>query len=192
MDYLIFQLSDLSPEKISTAALSQEELAEASRRGANYAITRALLRQELARRCRTTPESIVFEYGSHGKPQCNLQHFNISHSGDCLCMAFHGADVGVDVERIRTRDFEALGKRFMCPEQYASFCSRGCPEDEFFACWTAAEALVKHAGDTMWNARQYPFIYRRGRMECLYENAPHLHLFTPLPGYAGAIAYTPV
>lgn len=192
MDYLIYQLSDLSPEIIDTSSLSQEELSEASRRGGHYAFIRALLRQEIARRCQVTPNSIDFGYGSHGKPHCNMQHFNISHSGNCLCMAFHSADVGVDVERIRPRDFKALGKRFMCPEQHEQFCTRGCPEAEFFACWTAAEALVKHAGDTMWNARQYPFIYRRGRMECLYENAPHLHLFTPLPGYAGAIAYTPV
>lgn len=191
MNYLIYQLSDLSPEKISTTSLSQEELTEASRRGGNYAIIRALLRQEIARRSQTTPDAIVFEYGPHGKPHCNIQHFNISHSGDCLCMAFHDAAVGVDVERIRTRDFKALGKRFMCPEQWDNFCARSCPENEFFACWTAAEALVKHAGDTMWNARLYPFIYRSGHIDCQFENAPLLQLFTPLPGYAGAIAYTP-
>lgn len=78
----------------------------------------------------------------------------------------------------------------MCDEQLAGFISRGCPETEFFICWCTAEALVKHAGDTMWQARKYPFVYYPGRIACRFSGAPAIHLFTPMPGYQGAVAYT--
>ena len=190
MDYLIYSISSLNDTVVDTSVLSAAELQEARRRGGSYALVRALLRHEIARRRGIAPADACFSYGPHGKPECDIQHFNISHSGDCLCLAFHDKPIGVDIEQIRPRRFEALAGRFMCDEQLAAFKSRDCPQDEFFACWCAAEALVKHAGDTMWNARNYPFIYRHGRISCLFEPAPVVELFSPETGYCGALAYT--
>lgn len=191
MDYLIYSLSALRTDEIDISIISDEERAIAARRGKRYAIIRALLRHEISRRHNgTTPADICFTYGAHGKPECELQHFNLSHSGDCLCFAFHHKSVGVDVERIRQRNFASLAERFMAAEQLDFFRKCGCPQTDFFACWCAAEALVKHAGDTMWNARSYPFLYQNGSIVCQFEHAPCVQLFTPMPGYCGAIAYS--
>lgn len=191
MDYLIYQISDLNQDLADMDTLSAEERVLAERRGAQYALIRTILRQEIARRAQVSPGEVEFTYGPNGKPECALQPFNLSHSGDCLCLAFHHKSIGVDVERMRPKRFEALAGRFMTPLQLQGFRERGSTQDEFFACWCAAEALVKHAGDTMWNAKSYPFLYRKGNIECLFEHAPVLQLFTPMPGYCGAVAYTP-
>ena len=191
MDYLIYSLAELRAAEVDTAVLSAEELATTQKRGADYAMIRSVLKHELARRCGCDARDITFCYGEHGKPHCDRQPFNLSHSGDCLCIAFHHQSTGVDVEYIRPRKYDSLASRFMCDQQLQAFRSRGCPQEEFFACWCAAEALVKHAGDTMWNARAYPFIYQQGRIQCLFADAPHIELFTPSPGYQGAVAYTP-
>lgn len=188
MDYLVYNLAELSAETADFSILLPDEQKEAERRGPRYALIRTLLRKELARRTSVAAQDIRFEYGPHGKPECLLQHFNISHSGDCLCLAFHHLPIGVDVERIRERNFKALAARFMAPEQFEQFCARGCTQEDFFPCWCAAEALVKHAGDTMWNARHYPFLYRHGRIQCVFDSAPQVCLFTPMPGYCGAVA----
>lgn len=189
MDYLIYRLSalDFTP---NLGLLPPAEQAEAARRGNRYAIIRQLLRQELARRTGLSPAEMAFTYSPHGKPEFPPQPFNISHSGDCLCLAFHHRSIGVDVERMRPRRFHQLAGRFMCPEQLEGFLTRGCPELEFYTCWCAAEALVKHAGDTIWNAPRYPFRYNRGHIECLYDLAPCVKTFSPMPGYVGAVAYT--
>lgn len=189
MDYLIYNLSELSERHADYGLLSPEERKTARQRGLRYALIRTLLRQELARRTGCAPDKISFDYGPKGKPICNGQEFNISHSADCLCMAFHQNAVGVDVERMKPRQYHLLAERFMCPVQLDAFLQRDCPQEEFYACWCTAEALVKLHGDTMWNARSYPFVYRNGCMECLFSPAPIIRLFFPMPGYCGAVAY---
>ena len=189
MDYLIYNIPGLNETAIDTSVLSSQEKEEAQRRGGQFALIRALLRHEIARRNGVSAAEIPITYGPHGKPECPIQHFNLSHSRECLCLAFHHKPIGVDVERMRPRKFEAIAEKFMSAEQLGSFKSRNCPHDEFFSCWCAAEALVKLAGDTMWNAKNYPFIYLHGRIVCQFKGAPTVELFSPKPGYCGAVAY---
>lgn len=189
MDYLVYNLAELPPSAARPELLPPDELAMTARRGASYPLIRTLLRQELSRRTEIPAQEITFHYTEHGKPEYSRQCFNLSHSGDCLCLAFHHTPVGVDVERMRPRSFETLAARFMCEEQLQGFIQRGCPQDEFYACWCTAEALVKQKGDTMWHARSYPFLYRHGRIECLFSPCPMITIFTPMPGYCGVIAY---
>lgn len=190
MDYLVYQLSELPAGYSDPTGLPEAEQPAALRRGESYTKCRRILLGELSRRTGLEQGAIHFTYSEHGKPEFPLQPFNMSHSGDCLCIGFHHLPIGVDVERIRPRNYESLAQRFMGEELLADFIRQECPQEMFFACWCAAEALVKHAGDTMWHARNYPFIYRHGRIECLFPDAPEVILFTPLPGYQGAIAYT--
>lgn len=188
MNYLIYRLSEL-PTCPLPDILDEQEEAMATRRGGVFRTVRTLLKTELSRRCGIAARDIRFTYGKHGKPQFEHLGFNISHSGDCLCMAFHHGDIGVDVEMIRPRPMRALAQRFMCKPQLESFMNSGCRTEDFFPCWCAAEALVKQAGDTIWNAPAYPFLYEDGTITPLFDGAPTVQLFRPLPGYVGAIAY---
>ncbi len=192
MDYLIYNLAAPHVQAQADATLlSADERALAARRGKLYVLARSLLRRELARRLGCAPQSIHLHYNETGKPLHPDIYFNLSHSGDCLALVFdHAAAVGIDVERIRPRHrLEGLAARIMSPVQLAAFRERACPVNEFYACWCAAEALVKRAGTSIWQAAEQPFIYENGRIRALRDNMPQLQLFSPAPGYQGAVAY---
>ncbi len=187
MDYQLYHIADLPAADPSMADAA--ELARHTQQGGDFLRIRCALKRELARRCRSAPADIHLNSGGHGKPEFAPQPFNISHSGGLLCMAFHHGAVGVDIERHRPRRFERLAAHFMADEQLSAFLERGCPPQEFFDCWCAAEALVKQAGDSIWNAKSYPFRYAAGRIIPLFENAPTVLLFCPAAGFSGAVAY---
>lgn len=192
MDYLCYKLSELPPGTADLSQLPVEEQELCTRRGRAYLLTRCLLRQELARRLNTAPQSIKLEYSQHGKPGLpgHPLHFNLSHSADLLCLAFHHAPVGIDVQELRPRTVsERLAERIMCPKQLKKWQQRGKSPEEFFTCWCIAEALVKHAASTIWQAKDYPFLIHESHVQTLYENAPTLRVFHPAPGYLGAVAY---
>jgi len=191
MDYLCYNLAVPHAGMDRVSLLDERERQVFARRGNMYLLERNLLKHELARRTGRPPESIRLVLSPHGKPLLEGLHFNLSHSGDWLCLAFHDAPVGVDIQEIR-RDvcMEALARRIMCAEQWEGFMSRGARAEEFYACWCAAEAFSKHAAGTIWQVRSYPFLYQEGRIKPLFGHAPVAELFSPAPGYCGAVAYT--
>lgn len=190
MDYLCYRFSELAADVVDTKLLPKKERLTYANRGRQAIAARCLLRLELARRLNCEPQEIEFEVNEHGKPQLigHELHFNISHSADLLCMAFHHEPVGVDVQQLRPAAATLrLAERIMCTEQLHAWRERGETPEEFFACWCAAESLVKHAGTTVWKAKEYPFLCHHGRIEPLFSPAPRVQLFTPMPGYSGAI-----
>lgn len=192
MHYLVYNLSRVQLPLLQPEQLDPTERAAYARRGLPYLTERTLLRRELARLSGIPAAEIRFSYGELGKPEFAAQPFNLSHSGELLCLAFHHSSVGVDLEQLRPRpQLPALAQRIMCPEQLEAWRSRGCEVEEFYACWCAAEALVKLSGSSIWQARAQPFVYREGRICPRFEDAPEIRLFEPAPGYAGAVAYRP-
>lgn len=190
-DYLVYHLDTLPDSLGDPALLDPAEQEVYAKRGRAYLLERSLLKREIAHRLDMDAHTVRLTIGPHGKPVFPGIHFNLSHSGGLLCLAFHDSPVGVDIERVRPRrSLAALAERIMCPEQREAFHSRGCPVEEFYACWSAAEALVKHAGSTVWHAREFAFLYRAGRIIPQKEGMPAVDLFTPAEGFAGAIAYT--
>lgn len=189
MDCLYYDLNKV-PESIADESLLDAfEREQYTSRGLRYLIIRSLLKTEVARRLGMCPHDIRFNISEHGKPEFPGIHFNISHSGDSLLMAFHHSPVGADLERIRPhRSMDRLARRIMCPEQYERFVSHGAQTDEFFACWCAAEALVKQAADTIWHAADYPFIYKSGRIIPTFDGAPQVTIFHPAPHIIAAVA----
>lgn len=87
---------------------------------------------------------------SDGKPvflERQDVHFNLSHSGDYVALAFGDAPLGVDIERVRRANL-TLAKRFFAGEEYADLTGR--PEEEradlFCRMWTGKEAVAKASG----------------------------------------------
>lgn len=191
MHYLIYHLPGLKAPLLPPEALDATERTAYARRGEPYLLMRSLLKHELARHSGEAPESIHFSYGAHGKPLYPPQPFNMSHSGELLCIALHHSEIGVDIERMRPRKhMPAMAERIMCPGQLAAWQERGCGVEEFFDCWCAAEALAKQCGGSLWHAQQRPFMWHPGGSICpLYDDAPRVELFEPAPGYRGAVAY---
>lgn len=189
MHYLLYDLQRPAPSLLSPADLDPREQAAYAARGERYLHIRSLLKQELQRLIGIPAAEIRFAYSEHGKPLLDAQPFSLSHSGDLLCLAFHHCRCGVDIERVRPRArMAAIAARTMCAEQYAAWRARGADEQEFYACWCAAEAIVKLYGSAVWQARRYPFLYRSGSIEPLGEDTPQVELFCPAEGYMGAVA----
>ena len=51
------------------------------------------------------------------------------------------------------------------------------------------EALVKLHGTSVWNAKDYPFIFHNKRVHLNFETDIEIKLIQPHPDYYGAIAY---
>ncbi len=189
-DYLIYRFEELPTSVADISLLDTAERVMYAKRGRFYLLERCLLKREIARRLGIDPADVRLQLSGQGKPRFPGIHFNLSHSAGLLCLAFHHTPVGVDIECIRPRKrLNCLAARIMSPGQLRCFTERGCPIDEFYACWCSAEALVKHAGLGIGCAKRFPFLYRQGNI-CMQGDAPPaVELFTPAPGFQGAVAY---
>ena len=186
MDYLCYRLSEIDEATVNTAVLTSTE----QQMSRNRRIARAILRQEIARRTGIMPADVAFTYNEHGKPLTRGVYFNISHSADYLCLAFHHAAIGIDIQQRRKHcHFSKLAPRIMSHEQLQRFMAKGEQADDFYTCWSIAEALVKLNGSTIWQARDYPFLLFDGGAKCSNDATIAIDLFTPHPDYYGAIAY---
>lgn len=79
---------------------------------------------------------------SHGRPFLPGSRLNvsISHSGPCLMIALATAEVGVDIDYIRNpATWPDLYRWINCPEDRWPTPT----EQEFLACWTAKESILK-------------------------------------------------
>ena len=60
-------------------------------------------------------------------------NFSISHSGDIVAAGFCENNIGIDIEKMRERDFEKLAKRYNIPPK----------KEDFYKFWTNYEAEIK-------------------------------------------------
>ena len=72
----------------------------------------------------------------NGKPYLKTREkfFSISHSGEHIALAFSGCECGVDIEKMKERDFVSISKRM----KFNSNTLR-----EFYSEWTKYEAEYK-------------------------------------------------
>lgn len=149
--------AELNPETAEDlfALLSPQERERVARFlqpavGRRQLVASAFLRLLLSLRLELAPAQLTIERGVYGKPALaaghNL-HFNLSHAGDFVVVALAGREVGVDIELVAARDFEALAA-FFSPRELAEF-RRQTPaarQDFFYALWTAKESFLKATG----------------------------------------------
>lgn len=71
-------------------------------------------------------------------------HFNLTHSGRWVAVAWGARPVGLDVEVFRANaETGKLARRFFCPDEQA--CLNEHP-DRFFKLWTMKESYLKYLG----------------------------------------------
>ena len=182
----------------STAALvslldrDEQERAQRFRRPDDrdrYQLGRAALRQVLGAWLDRDPAALCFRYGPHGKPALagvvdGAPHFNISHSGDLILLAFHAAaPVGIDVERQQAGlDWLPIARRCLLAAQVESLLALPPAEaaSAFMELWCALEAGLKARGVGLAQASQVQSLAMEPRLR-------RWRLALP-PGYAGAVA----
>ena len=98
------------------------------------------------------PRDVKIEITKSGKPFFeNIAglHFNISHSGSEVSIAFSTNPVGFDMEVLdRKRDCLAIAERFFTAEESREVKMAGDSANKLFArLWTAKESMLKLSGE---------------------------------------------
>ncbi len=122
----------------------------------SYLVSHALVRKVLSRYCDVRPESWVFSFNQHRKPEilssieCPNIKFNLSHAdGMSACVVSLNSDCGVDVENIhRKSKLHAVAERMFAEQEIKtmSACGESEIQKKFFEFWTLREAYVKAIG----------------------------------------------
>lgn len=101
----------------------------------------------LKKRFSIEEEPIVLSGGKPVFPGDSGVHFNISHSGGYVVLAFGKAPLGVDIECVKRADLK-VAKRFFAKEEYECLAETQETEqgDVFYKIWTGKEAVVKASG----------------------------------------------
>jgi 4'-phosphopantetheinyl transferase len=146
-----YLVSLLSAEE--RARLARFHLREDQQR---FLVGRGLLRLLVGAHLNTPAERVEFDYGPFGKPfvvpgvGVPLLHFNVSHSGKLVLLAFSPVhEVGVDVEEVRRdQDWETIARQVFSCDEHREWILLN-PEERltaFFRAWTRHEAGLKAMG----------------------------------------------
>ena len=154
----VWRIAVTPPSAAALAVLSPDERARATqfRRDEDrhrFVQGRCHLRQALGRYLARAPDAIAFEIDGNGKPCLGGLapdiHFNLSHSGDRLYLAFARGPVGIDVQVLRDHtDADAIADRFYAPGEQALLrgIDAASRRQVFHEIWVRKEAYAKADG----------------------------------------------
>lgn len=111
-------------------------------------VSRGALRELLSRYTGNGIE-IVEESGARPHLRSREVEFNVSHSGQLIAIAIARSATGLDIERVRPLGDDALriSRDYFSAQEIARLAAAPDRDEEFFAVWTAKEAVVKAAGE---------------------------------------------
>lgn len=139
---------------------------------------------------------IVFRETASGKPFIEHHHlqFNTSHSGNFLAIAIHiSTPLGVDIERLKCRDFKQFGARFWGEEFVNTHILNQRPAFQalaFFQAWTQTEAWVKCQGQTIFQFTDFSPQHMLSSQAWLYQEQKLISFMT-FPGYTISLCMSP-
>lgn len=110
-----------------------------------------LIRLVIGKELRIKNLDIVFERNRYGKPYLKDHpyfHFNISHSGEYVLCAIDNKHIGIDVEKIKTMEYEDIAKNFFTEEENNYIFNEQLQDglSRFYEIWTLKESYVKCCG----------------------------------------------
>jgi 4'-phosphopantetheinyl transferase len=188
-----------------SAMLPADEMARARRLRLpemqyRFIVAHAGMRSILGAETGIAPSEVRFALGPHGKPNLADRgdvRFNLSHSHDLAVLAVcRGAEIGVDVERLRhLDDVERIAKRFFAESESETVTrASGDVQDRIFMrIWTCKEAYLKATGEGL--SRPFDEVVVAldgGAVRGLHGTSGEalgvsVHTFDPAPGYVGAL-----
>jgi 4'-phosphopantetheinyl transferase len=111
--------------------------------------SRGALRMLLGKYLDMPPEKIEFEKAPDHKPFVRNTgnarlHYNVSHSGDWILIAFGENPVGIDVENIdHSFNFKEVLTTCFSADERGYIVSSAQPSASFYTLWTRKEAMIK-------------------------------------------------
>lgn len=114
-----------------------------------YRLAHTMKRRLLGQFLSLSPHSLRFSEGPAGKPflaETSSLHFNLSHSGDWVALAFcREMEIGVDVEQGSLQDVQSMVPMVFHPNELQAL--GGAPDlNGFYRTWTLKEAISKAMG----------------------------------------------
>ncbi|RQW19075.1 4'-phosphopantetheinyl transferase superfamily protein [Bacillus sp. C1-1] len=74
-------------------------------------------------------------------------YYSVSYSADLILLGISSSEIGVDLEKIRPIDYNAISSYFSLKErEHLDLMSPGLALIEFFRIWTAKESYLKYIG----------------------------------------------
>jgi 4'-phosphopantetheinyl transferase len=120
-----------------------------------FVVGRGALRSILASYVGSSPGSLRFAYGEHGKPmlaestEAGSLDFNASGSAElAVCAVTVGRKVGVDIELRRPPQDDAVVEQCLAPAECRAYGTLSAEEkpSAFYRLWTLKEAYLKATG----------------------------------------------
>lgn len=137
--------------KLPQIALSKTEKFRFSADKQRSLIGDLIVRKFYTKKLNLDPFQLEFDYNKHEKPFLKgypKAHFNISHSGDYVVVAFSDCPVGIDIEKNKGNRLK-VARRFFTREElddlYA-FQEEEKQIDYFYTLWTLKESYMKALG----------------------------------------------
>lgn len=186
IDICIFSVKNFSYLSKSMNVLSAQEQEKANsfrqeQGRMHFIASRILLRRILSLYLCCPAKELSFQTGPHGKPYlCPHKnnfpkiHFNLSHSGEFVALAFSSASpVGIDIETVRMKlCVETLVRRFFHSDEYSEFLrlDETGQKDFVFRRWTVREAFLKGIGSGLTISPDSFYIQELPSMFCIKKS----------------------
>ena len=133
MDIFIIETTNVEKVKIETLKLFQKKDISDENKWKIHCLSYLLVDKFLEEVYGVESREIVFE---DGKPMLidGGKYFSISHSENLIALAFSDTNCGVDIEKIKLREFKKISERMNFEAETLG---------EFYQEWTKYEALYK-------------------------------------------------
>lgn len=110
-----------------------------------------LIRSIVCHKFKINNADLFYEYNIYGKPRLNLDNnfcFNVSHSGNWVVAAVDDQQIGIDIEEIKSVEYEDISQEFFTKGEYTWLLSKNKAErkEAFYKLWTVKESYVKMVG----------------------------------------------
>ena len=150
----VAHLYDVLFEKASAERQNRADRCRRREDALRCLVSESLLRY--AAREQAALHAFAVEYDTYGKPRIRGRedlHFNISHSGSWVVLAWSSGEVGIDVEVFRPDDQKkAVARRYFTQvEQQYVFREETGWDRRFYEIWTAKESYLKYLGTGLGN-----------------------------------------
>lgn len=137
MDIFIIEISNVEKVKSETLKQFQKKDISDEKKLKEHCLAYLLVDKFLDEVYNIKSREIIFE---DGKPILidGGKHFSISHSEDLIALAFSDSNCGVDIEKIKLREFKKIAERMKFEAETLG---------DFYQEWTKYEALYKLGKD---------------------------------------------
>lgn len=116
----------------------------------SFIIGQACTKKLVAQYLNIEVSQVIFQIGMNGKPYIPIHHklhFNLSHSGEWVFIAFGSQELGIDLEKIAGNFItDSLLEQCFHSNELKVIKESCDPTAEFFKFWTRKEAFLKATG----------------------------------------------